>query len=127
MELDKTQIFQQYHRFDDGELVSMEQVYQPRGVLSMRIVLYARNHGLEGNIWRQVAITVGDVREIVIKTPGNFINRICCGVKLLRFGDVWCVDVDGTYAQDDPASLDEVRRDGDCYVIGGTVEAVELV
>ncbi|MDN2716900.1 hypothetical protein [Janthinobacterium sp. SUN120] len=120
------QIFAQYHRFDDGTLVSFEQAYGPRGVQSVRIVLYARNHGLEGNIWRKVAITVGDVRELMIKTPGNFINRICCGVKLLRFGDVWCVDVNGTYAHDEPATLEEVRRDGDCYVIGGTVEAIEL-
>ena len=80
----------------------------------------------QGDVWRQVAITVGAVREVLLKTPGNFINRICCGVKLLRFGDVWCVDVDGTYTHDDPATLDEVRRDGDCYVIGGTVEAIEL-
>ena len=127
MQLDKTQqIFQQYHRFDDGALVSIEQLYQPGGVQAVRIVLYARNHALDGNVWRQVAITVGEVREVRVRTPGNFINRICCGVKLLRFGDVWCVDVDGTYTHDDPATLDEVRHDGDCYVIGGTVEAMEL-
>ena len=127
MQLDKTQqIFQQYHRFDDGALVSIEQLYQPGGVQAVRIVLYARNHALDGNVWRQVAITVGAVREVLLKTPGNFINRICCGVKLLRFGEVWCVDVDGTYVRDDPATLEEVRRDGDCYVIGGTVEAIEL-
>lgn len=125
--MDRTQqIFEQYHRFDDGSLVSMDQRYQPHGVLSVRIVLYARNHALDGNVWRQVAITVGDVRELAVKMPGNFVNRMCCGVKLLRFGALWCVDVDGTYAHDDPASLDEVRRDGDCYVIGGTVEAIEL-
>ncbi|WP_156894952.1 hypothetical protein [Janthinobacterium sp. 1_2014MBL_MicDiv] len=125
--MDRTQqIFEQYHRFDDGSLVSIEQLYQPRGVLSVRIVLHARNHVLVGNVWRRVAITVGEVEEVALKTPGNFINRICCGVKLLRFGDLWCVDVDGTYAHDEPATLDEVRRDGDCYVIGGTVEAVEL-
>jgi hypothetical protein len=120
------QIFAQYHRFDDGALVSFEQAYGPRGVQSVRIVVYARNHELEGNIWRKVAITVGEVREVLVRTPGNFINRICCGVKLLHFGDVWCVDLDGTYLHDEPATLDEVRRDGDCYVIGGTVEAVEL-
>ena len=120
------QIFAQYHRFDDGALVSFEPMYGPQGVQAVRIVLYARNHGLEGNVWRQVAITVGEVREVLLRTPGNFINRICCGVKLLRFGDVWCVDVDGTYTHEDPATLDEVRRDGDCYVIGGTVEAIEL-
>jgi hypothetical protein len=67
-------------------------------VQAVRIVVYARNHALDGNVWRQVAITVGDVREVLLRTPGNFINRICCGVKLLRFGD-WCVDIDGTYAQ----------------------------
>ena len=125
--MEKTQrIFEQYHRFDDGALVSFEQRYQPGGVQAVRIVLYARNHALDGNVWRQVAITVGDVREVMVKTPGNFVNRICCGVKLLRCGDVWCVDVDGTYAHDDPVSLDEVRRDGDFYVIGGTVAAIEL-
>ncbi|MEG2963184.1 MAG: hypothetical protein RR860_10895, partial [Janthinobacterium sp.] len=97
------QIFQQYHRFDDGALVSIEQQYQPGGVLAVRIVLNARNHGLEGNVWRHVAITVGDVREVLLRTPGNFINRICCGVRLLRFGDVWCVDVDGNYTHDEPA------------------------
>lgn len=120
------QIFEQYHRFDDGALVSFEQMYGPHGVQAVRIVLYARNHALEGNVWRQVAITVCEVREVLMKSPGNFINRICCGVKLLRFGDVWCVDVDGTYAHDDPVTLEEVRRDGDCYVIGGTVAAIEL-
>ncbi len=125
--MDRTQrIFQHYHRFDDGALVSIEQQYRPGGVQAVRIVLYARNHALEGNVWRQVAVTLGDVRELLIKMPGNFVNRICCGVKLLRFGELWCVDVDGAYAHDDPTSLDEVRRDGDCYVIGGTVEAIEL-
>ena len=125
--MEKTQrMFEQYHRFDDGMLVSFEQQYRPGGVQAVRIVLYARNHARDGNVWRQVAITVGDVQEVLLRTPGNFVNRICCGVKLLRFGEQWSLDVDGTYAHDDPASLDEVRRDGDCYVIGGTVEAIEL-
>lgn len=125
--MEKTQrMFEQYHRFDDGMLVSFEQQYRPGGVQAVRIVLYARNHARDGNVWRQVAITVGDVQEVLLRTPGNFINRICCGVKLLRFGDVWCIDIDGTYARDTPVTLDEVRRDGDCYVIGGTVAAIEL-
>ncbi|MEG2034310.1 MAG: hypothetical protein RR376_26945, partial [Janthinobacterium sp.] len=64
------QIFAQYHRFDDGALVSCEHVYGSQGVQAVRIVLYARNHGLEGNVWRQVAITVGEVREVLLRTPG---------------------------------------------------------
>lgn len=51
--MEKTQrMFEQYHRFDDGMLVSFEQQYQPGGVQAVRIVLYARNHARDGNVWR---------------------------------------------------------------------------
>lgn len=72
-------------------------------------------------------MVVGDVEELVAKVKGNQFNSISSGVKLLNFGDLWCIDIDGDYSlAGDPSSLDEVREDGQCYVIGRQVEACEL-
>jgi|GEM_PF-7103272 len=121
------QIFEDYHRFDDGLILSFEYFYAPNEPLAAQIVLYAQNHKLEGNIWRKVKVVVRDVQELVAMVKGNQFNSICSGVKLLNFGDLWCIDIDGNYSlAGDPSSLDEVREDGECYVIGGQVEAYEL-
>lgn len=121
------QIFEDYHRFDDGLILSFEYFYAPNEPLAAQIILHARNHKLEGNVWRKVKVVVKDVQELVAKVKGNQFNSVSSGVKLLNFGDLWCVDIDGDYSlAGDPASLDEVREDGQCYVIGRQVEACEL-
>ena len=121
------QLFEDYHRFDDGLILSFEYFYVPNEPLAAQIVLYARNHKLDGNVWRKVKVLVRDVQELAARVKGNQFNSISSGVKLLGFGDLWCVDVDGDYSlAGDPASLDEVREDGQCYVIGRQVEVSEL-
>jgi hypothetical protein len=122
------QIFTDYHRFDDGLILSFEYYYVPDHPLAAQMIFYARNQRLAGNIWRKVKVVVKDVQEIRAQVNGNQINSICSGVKLLNFGDLWCVDIDSTYSLDkDPSSLEEVRRDGECYVIGRDVEAYEVI
>jgi hypothetical protein len=114
-------------RFDDGLILSFRYFYTSNEPLAAEIVLYARNHKLDGNVWRKVKVVVGDVEEFVAKVKGNQFNSIFSGVKLLNFGDLWCIDIDGDYSlAGDPSSLDEVREDGQCYVIGRQVEACEL-
>lgn len=114
-------------RFDDGLILSFRYFYTSNEPLAAEIVLYARNHKLDGNVWRKVKVVVGDVEELVAKVKGNQFNSIPSGVKLLNFGDLWCIDIDGDYSlAGDPSSLDEVREDGQCYVIGRQVEACEL-
>ena len=121
------QIFEDYHRFDDGLILSFGYFYASNEPLAAEIVLYARNHKLDGNVWRKVKVVVRDVEELVAKVKGNQFNSISSGVKLLNFGDLWCIDIDGDYSlAGDPSFLDEVREDGQCYVIGRQVEACEL-
>lgn len=121
------QIFEKFHRFDDGLILSFEYFYIPNEKLAAQMIFYARDHSLDGNIWRKVRVVVRDVEELCMKVRGDQFNSICSGVKLLRFDGVWCVDIDGVYGVDgEPRSLDEVREDGECYVIGGWVEACEI-
>jgi hypothetical protein len=82
------QIFEDYHRFDDGLILSFEYFYVPDEPLAAQIVLHARNHKLEGNVWRKVKVVVKDVQELVAKLKGNQFNSISSGVKLLHFGDL---------------------------------------
>lgn len=121
------QIFEDYHSFDDGQILSFGYFYASNEPLAAEMVLYARNHKLDGNVWRKVKVVVRDVEELVAKVKGNQFNSISSGVKLLNFGDLWCIDIDGDYSlAGDPSSLVEVREDGQCYVIGRQVEACEL-
>ncbi|UOD29395.1 hypothetical protein INH39_28980 [Massilia violaceinigra] len=120
-------LFKDYHNFDDGLLVSFTYFYLPDEPLAAKIVLYARNERIGGDTWRHVEIVVRDVQELCAKVKGNQFNAISSSVKLLRFGELWCVDVDGTYLYGkDPVSLDEIRKDGECYVIGRFVEVNEV-
>jgi hypothetical protein len=121
------QLFEDYHRFDDGLILSFGYFYAINEPLAAEIILYARNHKLDGNVWRKIKVVVRDVQELVAKVKGNQFNSISSGVKLLNFGELWCIDIDGDYSlAGDPSSLDEVREDGQCYVIGRRVEACEL-
>ncbi|WP_434677372.1 hypothetical protein J3P77_14770 [Pseudomonas sp. R1-18] len=120
-------IFEDYHRFDDGLIVSFEYFYPEGGALAVKIMFYARNHSLNDNVWRNVRIIMHDVKELNVKVRGNQFQSISSGVKLLRFEDVWCIDVDGVFTDDeDPATLEEVRELGLCYVVGNDIEAYEL-
>ena len=119
-------IFREYHRFDDGLLLSFEYFYRTCAPLSVQIVLHSRSH-IE-NAWRKVKIVVGDVQELYAKVEGNRPNSvISLGVKLIKFGDLWCIDINGNYPMlKDPSSLDEVRQYGECYVVGRSVAAHKL-
>lgn len=120
-------VFNDYHRFDDGLVISVEYFYSEEGVLATKMMFYARNHSLNGNIWKTVEIVMHDVKELNIKLRGNQFQSISFGVKLLRFEDVWCIDIDGVFTNDeDPMTLEEVRELGLCYVIGNDIEAYEV-
>ena len=122
------QIFEDYHRFDDGLILSFEYFYIPNQPLAVQMIFYAKNHRLDDDVWRKVKVVVKDVQEIFAKVKGNQFNSISSGVKLLNFEGLWCVDVDGNCDMAaDPTSLDEVRRDGECYVIGREVDACEIM
>lgn len=119
-------IFTRYHRFDDGYLVAFGYSSAPDGTTTVEMVLHGKDHQAEGNLWRSVKVTVEDVQELLARWQKNHLHRICCGVKLLRFGELWCIDVDGVYnGVDDPASIEEVRADGEFYVVGRGVKAEE--
>ncbi len=121
------QILEDYRHFEDGLILSFEYFYVPNEPLAVQIVLYGQNRKLQGNVWRKVKVVVRNVQELCAKVKGNQFNALCSGVRLLHFGDVWCVDIDGNYSlAQDPTSLDEVRKDGACYVVGHQIEAYEL-
>jgi hypothetical protein len=120
-------LFDDYHRFDDGYIVSFEYFYSPEEKLVAKLVLEARNHRADGNVWRRVAVTMNDVKELHAEVLGDRLRRICCSVKLLNFGDLWCVDIDGAFTDpDDPSTLEEVREMGIFYLIGLDIEAYEI-
>lgn len=120
-------IFTQYHRFDDGYLVAFDYACAPDGLTTVEMIFHGKDDHAEGNLWRSVKVTVEDVQELVARWQKGYLNRIICGVKLLRFGELWCVDVDGVYnGVDDPASLEEVRAEGEFYVVGRRVTAQAL-
>lgn len=120
-------IFDDYHRFDDGLILSFGHVRKPSERLSAEMVFHARNQSLDGDIWRNIKIIVRDVKEFHSHVMGNESYSICSGVKLLKFGDAWCIDIDGVYDNNmDPQTMDDIRRFGRCYVTGRTVEVYEL-
>jgi len=118
-------VIDNYHRFDDGLLLSFEVYYRKGQSLSASLLFFSRNHSLPGDEWRNVTLTVHGVKEVCTllksKVPltGMF---ICCGVKLLYLEGDLCVDVDGAYdGINHPSSLQELRRDGTFFLIGESV------
>jgi hypothetical protein len=120
-------IFEKYHRFDDGYLLAFEYQEAVDGTLSFAMTFNGRDNWADGNVWRHVRVVIDDVRELSLSIFSSRIRRIYLSVKLLKFDGLWCVDVNGMYGgAEDPRSLDEVRRDGEFYVLGGHVRAEEL-
>ena len=119
---DLSVLLDRFHGFDDGLLLSFSYIYEEDQPLKVKMLFYSRNHALEGNTWSKVE--VDQVEELFAKVNGAYSNAICSSVKLLRFGDVWCVDVDGNYnLAGNPGSMKEVRQFGECYVTGRSVRA----
>lgn len=119
-------ILDKYHDFDDGVMQSFSYVNNGIG-RSASMVMYARDHRNPGNSWRHVELTVDDVSELCTVMQNGQFYPILLGVRILDYGDVICLDVDGNYASTSgPASLDEVRQLGDFYVIGKNVRMREL-
>ena len=115
-------LLKQFHNFDDGLLLSFSYSYEDDQPLNAKMVFFSRNHSCMGNVWNKVEIEVLDVQELFSKVSGAHDNAICSGVKLLRFEDFWCLDVDGNYIMaGNPQSMDEVREFGECYVTGRSV------
>jgi hypothetical protein len=122
-----SEILQAFHRFEDGLLLSFEFNYLSGEKLAAQVLFHARDHRVDGNVWKRVKVVVSGVEELSAKVRGCQFNSICSGVRLLRFDDYWCVDIDGNYALDaDPSSVDEIRQDGDLYIIGRDIEVYEF-
>ncbi|MFJ2319881.1 MULTISPECIES: hypothetical protein [unclassified Pseudomonas] len=120
---DINEISQAFNRFEDGLILSFEFYYVPNEPLAATVVLHGRDHRAKGNVWKKIRITLTGVTELSARVMGNQFNSICSGVRLLKLNDLWCIDIDGNYALDaDPSSLEEVRQDGDLYVIGRQIE-----
>lgn len=123
-----SQIFSDYNNFNDGLIRSFGYIYSDSEPLAVEMTFYARNYSLDENVWRVVKVVLRDVTELYAKVKGNEVNSICCGVRLLRFGELWCVEIDGVYGRDeDPKTLDEVRKYGECYAVSRFVEAQEVL
>ena len=119
---DVSVLLERFHGFDDGLLLSFSYVYEEDSPLKAKMIFYSRDHSVQANIWSKVEIEVDDVQELFAKVNGAYSNAICSSVKLIRFGEIWCVDVDGNYVMAGyPESMDEVRRFGECYVTGRSV------
>jgi hypothetical protein len=121
---DAKDLFERFHNFDDGLVLSFQYLYPENEPLTARIIFYSKNHSAFENTWNEVAVTISEVEKLHAIVNGNQFNSICSGVKLIKFGDLWCVDIDGNYPfAEDPKSIDDVYRYGDCYVIGRHVNA----
>ncbi|WP_250515436.1 hypothetical protein [Caballeronia sp. INDeC2] len=113
-----------YHNFDDGLVVSFGFFYPVGEPPAAQAILYAKNHSVPGDRWDTVKIIVKDVAELSARWKGNQPNSICAGVHLVKFDDLWCLEIDGVYGEaEDPKSIDEVRQLGDCYATGRDVHA----
>lgn len=120
------EIVSKYHRFDDGLLELFSYVFLRDGSMTVNVELHARNHAVEGDVWRRVRIVVGGVGEVRSSFAGGETNVICSGVKLLEFDGAVCLDIDGEYGAREPSSMDDVRKYSPCYVVGETIEVIEL-
>lgn len=118
-------IFDDYYGFDDGLIKSFEYDFFQADALRVKIEMYARNYALEGDVWRTVRIIIEGVSEVRSVFEAGAFNVICSRVKLLRFDNTWCVEVDGDFG-DIAVSLDAIRKYSTCYVIGERVEVLEL-
>lgn len=115
-----------HYHFNDGWVASFEYVYLPNkppvADIAVQVILEGRSKTEQ--TWDKVKVVVEEIEELYVKIRGNERHVICCDVKLLKFGDLWCLDIDGCYGDvEDPSSLDEVRQDGDFYIIGKSVTA----
>ena len=115
-----------FDRFNDGVMNYFKYEFLGDGTLSVHIEFCARDYRIEGNVWKRGRVIVAHVDEVRSTFSGGQTNVVCSGVKLLKFGEVWCVEVDGDHGPNDPSSLEEIRKYGSCYITGDTVEVVEV-
>ncbi|MFJ2545087.1 hypothetical protein ACIOVF_01320 [Pseudomonas sp. NPDC087612] len=121
-------ILNEFHNFDDGLLLTFEYSYPTNQPLTARIVAYGKNHSTENQHWEKVEFLATDIEEIKIKIKGNQFNSITTGIRLLKFNNLWCLDIDGNYNFDkDPASLKEIQQYGECYIIASSIKARKLI
>ncbi|MGZ9667031.1 hypothetical protein [Pseudomonas sp. SC3(2021)] len=122
-----SKVSEAFHRFEDGLILSFEFFYLPNEPLAAQVIFHARDHRVKGNVWKKVKVIVGAVEELSAKVKGNQFNSICSGVRILKFDDVWCVEIDGNYDMDaDPTSLAQIREDGELYIIGRQITILEI-
>lgn len=112
-----------YHHFDDGLVVSFGFFYSAGEPPAAQGTFYAKNHSFPVGRWDTVTIVVKDIVELNARWNGNQPNSICAGVHVVRFGDLWCLDIDGVYGEvEDPKSIEDVRQFGDCYAVGRDIQ-----
>lgn len=93
--------------------------------MSAKVTFNVRNHSLQSDVWRNVEIKLGDVLDICMKVKKNEIHLISSGVRLFKFGELWCLDIEGKYVGDMPSSLAQVRKEGIFYVTGRSIMITE--
>jgi hypothetical protein len=121
---------QTYDEFGDGAVLCVKYFYachRDNKSLTAQVVIYAMNH-MAGYTWDTILITIEDVQELCAKTKGSYSNWLCTGIRIVKFGELYCLDVDTHYGSNDglPKSFDEVRQHGDCYFIGHTIKWKKL-
>ena len=78
-------------------------------------------------MWRNVEIEVEDVDLLFAKVSGNQFHSISNDVKLLRFSEKWCIEINGVYDYAEyPKTLEEILKHGDCYVTGQRLSIKEM-
>lgn len=123
---DALKLLDDYHRFDDGLLKSFTYSFLRDSSMTVSLEIYARNHAMEGNVWKTVKLVVAQAGEVRSNFSGGETNVICSGVKLLEFDGKLCLEVDGEYGEHDPVSMEEVRRISPCFIMGETIDIAEL-
>ncbi|WP_181321559.1 hypothetical protein [Pseudomonas protegens] len=71
-----SEVLQAFHRFEDGLLLSFEFSYAPGERLAAQILFHARDHRLDGNVWKRVKVVVRRVEELSANVSGHQFNSI---------------------------------------------------
>lgn len=116
-------LLKDFYNFEDGLILSFCFFYPTSMPLSAKVTICGKSPVPEVSDWETIEISATNIQEIKTKVKGNQFNSLTSGVRLIKFGDYWCLDIDGNYAYDkEPATIEEVREYGECYIIAKNIE-----
>jgi len=117
-------LLKKYDHCNDGLFLSFGFFYDSEVTLCASATFLARDNTSGQEKWDKIFLEMRDVAEFHADWKGNQAHSISTGVKLLELDGLWCLDVDGVYDKNqEPVSLNEVRRIGECYFFGREVKA----